>query len=50
MALRICDQGGKTLTQVAQRDGRCPIPGNTQSQTGQGSEQPGLVKGACGTK
>ena len=25
---------------VAQRDGRCPIPGNIQGHVGQGSEQP----------
>lgn len=34
------------LAQVAQRGGRCPIPGNIQGQVGQGSEQPGLVKDA----
>jgi len=28
------------LAQVAQRGGRCPIPGNTEGQVGQGSEQP----------
>ena len=33
----------KTLAQVDQRGGRCPIPGNIQDQVGQGSEQPGLV-------
>jgi len=37
------DEGGETLAQVAQRDGRCPIPGNIQGQIGRGSEQPGLV-------
>ena len=28
---------------VAQRDGRCPIPGNFQGQVGRGSEQPDPV-------
>jgi len=32
-------EGGKTLAQVAQRGGRCPIPGNIQGQAGQGSEK-----------
>jgi len=31
--------------QVAQRGGRCPIPGNIQAQVGRGSAQPGLVEG-----
>jgi len=31
------------MAQVAQRGGRCPIPGNVQGQVGQGSEQSGLV-------
>jgi len=31
---------------VAQRDGRCPIPGNIQGQVGRGSEQPDLVEDA----
>jgi len=35
-------EGGETLAQVAQRDGRCHIPGNVQSQVGRGSEQPDL--------
>jgi len=34
------DEGGETLAQVAQRDGRCPIPGNIQGQVGWGSAQP----------
>jgi len=34
---------GEVLDQVAQRGGRCPIPGNIQSQAGLGSEQPDLV-------
>ena len=38
------NEGGKTLEQVAQRDGRCPISGNIQSQVGPSSEQPGLVE------
>ena len=37
-------EGAETLAQVAQRGGRCPIPGNTQGQVGRGSEQPGLVE------
>ena len=30
--------------QVAQRGGRCPIPGNIQHQVGRGSEQPDVVE------
>jgi len=37
----VYDEGGGTLEQVAQRGGRCPVPGNTQGQVGRGSEQPG---------
>jgi len=37
-------EGGETLAEVAQRGGRCPIPGNIQGQVGRGSEQPGLVE------
>jgi len=37
-------EGGETLAQVAQRDGRCPIPGNIQGQVGRGFEQPDLVE------
>lgn len=33
------DEGGKILQQVAQRGGKCPIPGNIQDQLGQDSEQ-----------
>jgi len=33
-------EGGETLGQVAQRGGRCPIPGQTEGQAGQGSEHP----------
>ena len=29
---------------IAQRGGRCPIPGNIQGQVGQGSEQPDLIE------
>jgi len=36
-------QGGEALAQIAQRGGRCPIPGNIQHQVGRGSEQPDLV-------
>ncbi|KAK4808965.1 hypothetical protein QYF61_015199 [Mycteria americana] len=38
------NEGGETLKQIAQRGGRCPIPGNIQGQVGQGSEQPDLVE------
>ena len=38
------DEGGETLERVAQRGGRCPIPGNLQGQAGWGSEQPDLVE------
>ena len=34
------DRGGETPEQVAQRGGRCPVPGNIQGQAGWGSEQP----------
>jgi len=34
------NESGATLAQVAQRGGRCPIPG----QVGRGSEQPDLVE------
>jgi len=40
------NEGSETLEQVAQRVGRCPIPGNIQSQVGWGSEQPDLVEDA----
>jgi len=38
------------LERVAQRGGRCPIPGNMPSQVGWGSEQPDPVEDvpACG--
>jgi len=35
---------GETLAQVAQRGGRCPIPGNIQGRAGQVAEQPDLVE------
>ena len=38
------DECGKTLEQVAQRGGRCPIPGNVHGPVGWGSEQPDLVE------
>ena len=38
------NESGETLEQVAQRGGRCPIPGNIQDQAGQGFEQPDLVE------
>ena len=31
-------------SQVAQRGGRCPVPGNLQGQVGGGSEQPDLAE------
>jgi len=31
-------KGGETLEQVVQRGGGCPIAGDTQGQTGRGSE------------
>ena len=36
------DEGGETTEQVAQRDCRCPIPGNIQGQVGQNFEQSDL--------
>ena len=36
-------EGGETLARVAQRGGRCPIPGNIQGKAGRGSEQPDWV-------
>ena len=38
------NEGGETLEQVAQRGGRCSIPGNIQRPVGQGSEQPDQVE------
>jgi len=38
------NEGGETLAQVAQRGGRCPIPGNIQGQVGWGSEKPDRVE------
>jgi len=35
----------ETLEQIAQRGGRCPIPGNVQGQVGRGSERPDVVEG-----
>ena len=37
-------EGGETLQQVAQRGGRCSIPGNIQGHVGWGSEQPDVVE------
>ena len=31
------------MEQVAQKDGGCPVPGDTQGQAGWGSEQPDLL-------
>ena len=38
-------QGGEALTQVAQRGGGYPVPGDTQGQAGEGCEQPDLPVG-----
>lgn len=35
---------GEALAQIALKGGGCTIPGNIQSQVGQGSEQPHLVE------
>jgi len=35
----------ETVEQVAQRVGRCPVPGNTQGQVRWGFEHPCLVEG-----
>lgn len=40
-------EDGKTLEQLAQRGGRCHIPGSVQGQVGQDSEQCGPVEDAC---
>jgi len=37
-------EGGETLAWIAQRGGRCPIPGNIPGQAGRGSEQPDPVE------
>jgi len=37
-------EGAKTLKRLAQRGGRCPIPGDIQGQVGWGSEQHDLVE------
>lgn len=39
-----CDDSGKTLAEVAQRNGGCPVPGNIHRQIGQGSEQADLFE------
>lgn len=39
-------EGGKTLGQVVQRGGECPIPGSIQDQAGQGPDQPDWVEDA----
>lgn len=41
-----CDDSGKTLAEVSQRNGECPIPGNIHRQVGQGSEQADLSEDA----
>ena len=40
----VYNEGGETPAQVAQKGGRCPIPGNIPGQVGRGSEQPDLVE------
>lgn len=37
----IFSEGAKALTQAGQRGSGCHIPGDTQGETGPGSEQPG---------
>ena len=37
-------EGGETPAEVAQRGGRCPIPGNIPGQVERGSEQPDPVE------
>ena len=39
----ILNKGGEALEQVAQRGGRCPVPGAIQGQAGWCSEQPDLA-------
>lgn len=38
-----CNEGAKTLEQSAQREGGCPMPGNSQGRVGQDAEQPDRV-------
>ena len=38
------NEGGETLTQVAQQGSEGPIPGKIQGHVGQGSEQPDPVE------
>lgn len=42
------NESGRTLAQIAQGGGGCPIPGNTQGQVECGSEQPDLVENVPG--
>ena len=37
-------EGGETLGEVAQRGGRCPIPGDIRGEVGRSSEQPDLAE------
>jgi len=39
-----CNEGGETLEPVAQRGGKCPMPGHMPGQVGRGSEEPELVE------
>ena len=39
-------EGGEALERVAQRGGRCTLPGNNQGQIGRSSEQSDLVEDA----
>jgi len=43
MKIFFYDNSGETLAQVAQRGGRCSIPGNIQGQVEWGSEHPDPV-------
>ena len=38
-------QRGEALEQAAQRDGGCPVPGDTQGQAGRGAEQHDVALG-----
>jgi len=39
------NKGSEVLAQVVQGGGGCPIPGDSQGQAAQGSEQPGVAVG-----
>lgn len=42
-----CCEGGKTLAQVTQSGGGCPIPWNIPGQVGQDSEQAAKLQMCC---